>query len=349
MNGILPRCAFLVVLLVLVSTPSYGQDFSFTDDCAATVNNQTIILQENLDPGLGNGQQIQPGDTVAVYTENGTCAGYGVWSGNGDVQIAAAEDVALTDSIDGYVAEESIKFKVFDESQGVVVDLGSNVTFEACTSTAFPFCSDDGTYRTRTISFVDGLNDGPLPVKLTGFRARPNGSSALLTWQTASEDNSAGFDIQVRGPSEADWTTLSFVEGAGTTDDPQNYRYETDDLRYGTYAFRLRQVDLDGTSMLSDTVEVTMSLERAYNLSSIYPNPAQSAASIDLAVRERQKVAVELYDLLGRRLETVFDQSIAPNRTRSVRVQVSGLASGAYFIRVRGESFTANRRLTVIQ
>jgi len=40
---------------------------------------------------------------------------------------------------------------------------------------------------------------------------------------------------------------MGFVEGAGTTDQPQIFRFRTDDLRVGTHRFRLRQVATDGS------------------------------------------------------------------------------------------------------
>ena len=350
MNGTpTPFVLLTAFLTTLFTIPAHAQDFSFANDCVSTIENQTIVLRQNLDPSFGNGQQVQPGDTVAVYTENGTCAGYDVWSGNGDVQIAAAADVALTDPIDGYVAGEDLKFKVYDESQGAMVDIGTNISFESCESNSFPLCTDDGTYQTDMMAFVDGLNNGPLPVELAGFRAQRNGSTVRLTWETTSEQNNAGFDIQVQQPDAPGWTTLSFVEGAGTTTEPQSYRFETEELDYGMHKFRLRQVDQDGSASLSSVQEVDITLDRAFDLSGVYPNPVQSSARIDLAVRDRQQVAVEIYDLLGRRVQNIFDNTLEANRTRTLNLSADGLSSGAYFLRITGETFTETRRITVVQ
>jgi len=340
---------FLLAGLFLVNTPLYAQDFSFADECVSTVNNQTVVFRQDLDRGFGNSRQVQPGDTVAVYTNNGTCAGYNVWTGDSDMQISAAADVALTNPIDGYVGGESLKVKVFDRSEDAIVDIGTNVSFESCSSSPFPFCVEDGSYQTDTIVFIDGLNTGPLPVEFVGFRAERSGSSVQLIWDVASETNNAGFEVQLRRPDAPGWTRLTFVQGAGTTTKPTSYRYETDELKYGTHAFRIRQVDQSGSSLLSDSVKVEIPLNRSYDISSTYPNPAVSSTSLDVAVGKRQNVKVELYDVLGRRLETVFDQLMTPNRTEVVRVKTDGLASGSYFLRIRGESFATTRRLTVVQ
>jgi hypothetical protein len=230
-----------------------------------------------------------------------------------------------------------------------MVDIGTNISFESCTSNPIPLCTDDGTYQTDMMAFVDGLNNGPLPVELAGFRAQRNGSTVRLTWETTSEQNNAGFDIQVQQPNAPGWTTLSFVEGAGTTTEPQSYRFETDELEYGTHKFRLRQVDQDGSASLSSVQEVDITLDRAFDLSGVYPNPVQSSARIDLAVRDRQQVAVEIYDLLGRRVQNVFDNTLEANRTRTLQLSANSLSSGAYFLRITGETFTETRRITVVR
>ena len=203
-------------------------------------------------------------------------------------------------------------------------------------------------------------NGTPLPVELTGFTATRSGESVTLQWTTASETNNAGFEVQraegatdTAGTTDAtdenvSWTTLAFVEGAGTTDQPQSYAF-TADVPVGTHRFRLRQVDTGGTESFSEPVEVDVTLDKAYQLSQAYPNPMRSQATLDLTVQEAQPVTATVYDLLGRRVETVHRGNVAANTPTELRVSADGLSSGTYFVRVEGESFTATRRLTVVR
>jgi hypothetical protein len=338
-----------VALLLFIPSLAQAQDFSYASDCESNVDNQTIILEQDLNPALGNGVQAATGDTVAVYTENGTCAGYVVWTDDSDVSLAAAEDVMFTDPIDGYVQGEMLKFEIYDVSEATAIKLGMNISFADCASDASPLCSDDGAYATNTISYVDAFAEGPLPVELAAFEAQRTDSRVLLTWATVSEENNAGFNVQLRRNGSTSWETLSFVEGAGTTTDQQSYRFETDDLSFGQYAFRLQQVDQDGSTSLSNVVEVEINLDRAYVVSGIYPNPVRSRARIDIAVQKGQIVQVALYDLLGRRVETLYDQTLPANQTESLQIGGRGLSSGAYFLRIQGESFVETRRLTIVQ
>ena len=199
--------------------------------------------------------------------------------------------------------------------------------------------------------FVFASNSSPLPVELTDFTATRSGESVALQWDTASETNNAGFEVQrADATGEAtSWSVLAFVEGAGTADEPQSYRFTVDDVSVGTHAFRLRQVDTDGTESFSEPVEVDVTLDEAYQLSSAYPNPVRSTSTLDLTVQQTQPITATVYDLLGRKVETLHSGDLAANTPTELRLNADGLSSGTYFVRVEGEAFTATRRLTVVR
>jgi hypothetical protein len=199
----------------------------------------------------------------------------------------------------------------------------------------------------------------PLPVELAGMNATVDGDAVQLEWQTASETNNAGFHVEHQAmalgdstatPSPAGWVRIGFVEGAGTTSEAQSYRFRTrNDLGYGRHVFRLRQVDLDGTETTTEPVEVHMRLEEAYAVDAPYPNPAQQQAVLPITVREDQRVTVEVYDLLGRRVAVVRNRALRGQHTERVTLRTGRLSSGVYFVRVRGDRFATTRRLTVVR
>jgi hypothetical protein len=191
--------------------------------------------------------------------------------------------------------------------------------------------------------------DNPLPVELAAFAATADAGDVVLTWQTASETNNAGFSVeQQRGSGE--WTEVAFVDGAGTTTEAQTYRHRVAQAGYGQHAFRLRQVDFDGTAALSEAVEIAVGLARPYALDA-YPNPfrAGMGATVDVAVREAQDVTVAVYDVLGRRVAVLHDGPVEAGTTERLTLTGRGLASGVYLVRVQGERFQAVRRLTLVR
>jgi hypothetical protein len=191
---------------------------------------------------------------------------------------------------------------------------------------------------------------GPLPVEMTRFDVTTDGpNAAVLAWATASETNNAGFGVQHRAPGADDFDRLGFVEGTGTTSAAQSYRYRADGLEAGTHAFRLKQVDSDGTTTLSDTVRVQLSVRGAYALSGPAPNPVREQGRLTLRVKKAQQVEVALFDALGRQVRVLHDGRVPARRPLTLEVRPEDATSGTYFLRVRGERFTTTRRVVIVQ
>jgi hypothetical protein len=195
-----------------------------------------------------------------------------------------------------------------------------------------------------------------LPVELSQFGVQARDRAAVLQWQTASETDNSGFYVQHQAlapddstADDGEWRRLGFIEGSGTTEQPQSYRFETDRLEVGRHAFRLAQVDADGTTYRTDVETLSIRLRSAYQIKGPFPNPARRQARLPITVQTQQHVSVAIYDVLGRRVKTVRDGVLDAQDTESVRLPTRGLASGAYFVRVRGESFVETRRLTVVK
>jgi hypothetical protein len=190
-------------------------------------------------------------------------------------------------------------------------------------------------------------DDATLPVELVAFDAVTTGRDVLLAWQTASEMNNAGFHVEQRR-ADGSFERIAFVPGAGTTSEAQTYRHRATGLAPGTHTFRLQQVDTDGTVHTSPEVEVTVALNGVYELSSVYPNPARTAATLNLLVREPQRVRAEAYDLLGRRVQMLHDGPVAAYEPQVLTLMAETLPSGVYLIRVHGKHFSTTRRATIV-
>ncbi|MEM8557191.1 MAG: choice-of-anchor J domain-containing protein [Bacteroidota bacterium] len=186
-----------------------------------------------------------------------------------------------------------------------------------------------------------------VPVELTGFDAVFDGSGVVLNWATASETVNAGFEVQMRNKDVADFETLDFVEGAGTTTEAQAYSFRVADLMPGTYQFRLRQVDFDGAFEYSPEVEATVEVADTHLMSEAYPNPFARQTSFDLAVPEAQVVTAEVFNTVGQHVATLYDGALDANVTTQLALDAANLPSGLYVLRVTGETFQTTRKLTV--
>ncbi len=199
---------------------------------------------------------------------------------------------------------------------------------------------------------LGGGLDALLPVELVSFEVLADGSSVVLSWQTAAETNNAGFEVEHRRVGETtqgEWQSLSWSEGEGTTTQVQHYSHRVHELAAGRHVFRLKQVDYDGTFAYSPEVEVTIEMVESYALSSAYPNPFNPETSFELSVREQQEVTIEVYDVLGRMVAVLYRGGMQANASRVFRWEAGDHASGLYFIRVVGERFAETRQVTLVK
>jgi len=188
--------------------------------------------------------------------------------------------------------------------------------------------------------------DDVIPVELVAFIAQVDNDTVTLNWETASETNNAGFEVQTfRGEM---WEVLGFVEGHGTTTEAQQYSFSADMLP-GTYSFRLKQIDFDGQFEYFGGVEATVGTPSTHLLSSVYPNPFNPQASFDLAVAQTQHVSIELYNVLGQRVATLFNATMEADANQTFTIDGADLATGQYVVRVTGERFAESRTVTLLK
>jgi Secretion system C-terminal sorting domain len=168
-----------------------------------------------------------------------------------------------------------------------------------------------------------------LPVELLSFKAVNKGVSNLLTWETASEITNAGFEVQRKG-EQGDWAVMGFVKGIGA---PSVYNF-TDNNPLSISYYRLRQVDHDGKSELSNVVSVIK--ERKLNVQ-MYPNPTAGRLNIQLATEANADITV--YNLVGQVV-------IAYEKITTVgEIDLSGLARGTYIVEVKSEGVVARQKV----
>ena len=219
-----------------------------------------------------------------------------------------------------------------------------NSTLELVDGT--PYLCADGLTSFSEFGVASGA-DNVLPVELVSFEARIDGEAIVLQWQTASETNNAGFEVQQRVGER--FEQVAFVEGHGTTAEARAYQHRVEALEAGRYVFRLRQVDFDGAFAYSPEVEVVVEVPEGYQLSSVYPNPFNPRAQFTLALSKAQQVEVAVYDVLGRRVALLHRGMLSANEAHQFELDGSGLSSGLYLIRVEGEMFAEVRQAMLLK
>lgn len=193
-----------------------------------------------------------------------------------------------------------------------------------------------------------GVFIGELPVELTSFTASVTQNKVQLKWETATELNNNGFEIQ-RKLENLDWITIGFVNGKGTTTEPTSYTYFDDvsELISNRIYYRLKQIDYNGDYEFSDEIEViTIPLE--YGLSQNFPNPFNPSTRIKYEIPENTNVTLEVFDVLGRLMKTLVNEN-KPAGRYEVEFNASELSSGLYLYKIKVGSFEQTKKMLLLK
>jgi hypothetical protein len=184
--------------------------------------------------------------------------------------------------------------------------------------------------------FLARLGDRIVPVELSLFDAAFAEGEVTLRWRTESESNSRGFEIE-RALGDDAFRKIGFVEAAGVSNVPREYRFADKPNATGVARYRLKQVDLDGAFAYSETIEVELSAPIEFALERNYPNPFNAATVFQFSLPEAANVELAIYNALGERAATATDKAYEAGMYR-VTFDASALASGVYFYELRAVS-----------
>jgi hypothetical protein len=225
-------------------------------------------------------------------------------------------------------------------AQRVIVD-GTEMKFEFWSiGTAFSY--DPQLIDTWTIT------DGSLPVELKLFTAEMNRSIVTLNWETATETNNYGFNIE-RSDDVSDWIGIGFVEGHGNSNSTKYYSYtDTDISETGTYYYRLKQMDNDGTYDYSEIVLVEASVPNSFHLSQNYPNPFNPFTKITYSVPQLSFIMLKVYDVLGNEITTLVNEE-KPAGSYEVEIDGRKLSSGIYYYKIQANNFIKTKKMLLLK
>lgn len=230
----------------------------------------------------------------------------------------------------------------------------SNITYEPGAlidiGTGADVCAD-AIIINGTFSGGGTICQGPLPVTLLSFTALvANRVDVVLTWQTGVELNNSGFDVELRIDKDgSSWEKTGFVQGSGTTNEPKNYSFTNKKLQTGSYKYRLKQIDYNGSYEYFElSSALTIHPPNTFALGQNYPNPSNPKSKIDYEIPLKGKVHISLYTLLGQEVLTLVNE-IKDAGYYTAEFDGSNLASGVYFYRFISEGFSSTKKMLLVK
>jgi hypothetical protein len=92
----------------------------------------------------------------------------------------------------------------------------------------------------------------------------------------------------------------------------------------------------------------TTPLPQVFALSQNYPNPFNPVTTIRYAVPKQSRVHIRLYDVSGRLVRTLLDETLAPGHYETV-FNAKSLPSGIFFYKMEAEDFEETKRLVLLK
>ncbi len=299
----------------------YGQDLSwFFNGWVYQPNHPAYANNYWIDPWGGNVWQV---GFVAKQTQTNTP--FHQMPLQVKVTFSSGPDTTLT--VMNNVNNQIFTWTFNRQPSTVTFDPGNNIVLKTATLTQIP----------------------PIPVELTSFTAKAKDNFVILEWITASELNNSGFEIQRKSANSSDWVKAGFTAGKGTTNFTSNYSYVDYVPSFGTYYYRLKQIDLNGTFEFSNEISVAAGQgPEDFFVSQNYPNPFNPVTSIDYQVPVNSFVSLEVIDVLGNKVATLVNE-MKNTGNYTVQFDASSISSGVYYYKFAAGDYSIVKKLVILK
>ena len=209
----------------------------------------------------------------------------------------------------------------------------------------------DGGYMASPFAPEQILNlpDPSIPVELTSFDAMFQNDAVTLKWETASEINNAGFEIQRAQENEV-FTRINFIKGKGSTIEAQSYQFQDSNLPHDVsrLKYRLKQIDFDGSFEFSPVATVDLGRPEHVALHPNYPNPFNPSTEIRFELPVDAPVRLSVYDIRGKEIAVLMNGFQEAGRHRVV-LDGSQLASGVYIYVLETPVSVVKRKMVLLK
>lgn len=177
-------------------------------------------------------------------------------------------------------------------------------------------------------NFGVGVLSGPLPVNLISFKAAQMNEMVNLTWKTSNETNFSHYELQHSTDAKEFGTIATLAADV--------HKFVDKNPAIGGNYYRLKMVDLDGTSQLSKTILVNF--EKGAGFIAV-ENPARNGAFN--VISNFNNPQFTLLNSMGQRIEIQVSKSNSTNYS----VQTNNLAKGVYYLNIISEGKLTTKKV----
>jgi len=186
-----------------------------------------------------------------------------------------------------------------------------------------------------------------LPVSLVYFSGlRLNASEVRLQWETASEENNSGFEVERSIAGTGDYRVVARLDGSGNSVKVKKYVIVDPNTDGNTSYYRLKQIDLDGSYTYSTVIGV-QGFKELLSVRAL-PNPArQSELYFQLSGASTKTVDLAIYSLSG--AAVYRNKTYKPESSERIALKsLARLNTGSYLIKIAAGEDVVSASFVVI-
>ncbi|MBK7957497.1 MAG: T9SS type A sorting domain-containing protein [Bacteroidetes bacterium] len=166
-----------------------------------------------------------------------------------------------------------------------------------------------------------------------------------MDWTTSSEKNNDRFEVE-RSFDGKNFEFVTSLKGAGNSKEVRMYNSIDKDVAFKGQVLvycRIKQVDFDGKYAYSEIKSVSFAPADRLVVTEINPNPFKDYVNVQFTLPANESVEIKVTDIGGATVKTVDLKGTQGVNAR--RIELPGLAAGAYFIKVKVGDTEHNAKL----
>jgi hypothetical protein len=287
----------------------------------------------------GNISAISPTSTLLLTNEGKVNIASGNLDNEGTVTIEAGCCITTSGNWKNYAGGTVI-------GEGAALSTAGNMTNDGSWDPNISWCAY-GTFNGTVPSPEDCstsndiCNGIVLPTELASFEVLLVDDYGLLVWSTASEKNSDKF-VVYRSQDAHSWEAIGEIEAAGNSEELLEYQYMDRTLGYGTYYYRLMQIDNNGDYYQSTVKSITNVKEAA---TIVFPNPAENCDCVTVAHMKTGKGHLLITDASGNVLDSL-EKEISVDE---IKIDITKYEKGIYFAKIIMQNETQTIKFVVLK
>lgn len=290
-------------------------DFAFNNSATATFapgsSPGDLIIQDAFD--LGSSTTTFEISGLAQTTE------YDVIKNQNDANSITISNANALLDWGSFIPAVDDCFKIIDDSGSVIGEFASITSSNPDIIVEVDYASNTDEVQICVTSIT-----GVVPVELVSLKASKSEQGSMLNWETASEANNEGFEIE-KSKNGHQWNSIGFVAGNGDSNKAIQYSFLDRNVDNGMNYYRLKQMDFDGKFEYSHVVELNYNTNTDHTL---HPNPVHDELYLELEAEE--DVQIQVMDSNGKILLT---------RSGNVRkISFENYQAGLYFVQITSGS-----------